>query len=321
MDEKALPPGGLEVRQDPWRESPCSSCARSLCCRYLPLAHLRLESPADFINLALASCYDGLFPALKESGEWTVFLGRACRFLDGAAGTCSIHGSPRQNMVCKTYDARRCWYVRAFSDERRTTLIPFSTEMLLWFERRYGLMERRFDADIDRTELREAARAFDNAASEGETRDFATPGTPGLSFRKSRAERFLFFPPHGRPEHRNHFELLSFRLGFPGVSLAVADSHWAFLAEVPLRADRLESFRRAHFPTVGHHNGSFSFAGLARDRPPSSSAGDRWAVLGFDDLGILEGLASFDASGKVRRLPSAAEVLAALGNRRPDKAA
>ena len=107
------------------------------------LGPVRLKSRSDFINLLLISCYDGMYPALKESGEWTVYLGRDCRFLD-ASGKCSIHRESHQSLICKTYDAHSCWYTEAFRKDCYSTMIPFSTERLIWFENKYDLTIKHF---------------------------------------------------------------------------------------------------------------------------------------------------------------------------------
>ena len=322
MKKKPALPGALKVRQDPWHESPCSRCTGSPCCGSLPLAPLRLESRNDFVNLVLASCYNGIFPALKKSGEWTIYLGRGCRFLDENEGKCAIHDTPGQSMVCKSYDAHACWYVDAFAADRFRTMIPFHTDMLIWYEKRFGLIANRFDADVDWESLcREAYEYRRGTLNFDSSIDLEHGGPRRLSFRKSRSDRYLFFPPYNRPENGNHFELISFRLGFPGVSLAVSDTYWSFLIRTELNASRLDLFRREYFPAVGHRDGAFSFDGMAGANRPFSEAGDQWVVLELADLELLKALTSFDSSDKVKRLPSSAVLLDALKRRTPDRAA
>jgi|GEM_PF-3843872 len=282
---------------------------------------MRLESRREFIDLTLLSCYDGIYPALKKSGEWTVYLQRNCRFLDGTDGRCSIHASEDQSLICKSYDAHRCWYVDAFAAGEHRTMIPFDTESLIGLERRYRLFERRFDVELDWNEMREAASAKGSVPLAAEPRHILPRVSRRLSFRRSRSDRFLFFPPYQRPANRRHFELLSFRLGFPGLSLAVSDSCWAFLVSTGPVPSRLERFRSALFPAIGHDDGAFSFHGLAAEHHPFTEAGEFWVVLDRSDLEVLRGLTAFDSSGGVRRLPPTTELLAALGSHRPDRAA
>ncbi len=321
MKEKLTLPGDLKIRQDPWNDSPCRRCVNSPCCRNLPLLPHRLETQTDFINLTLSSCYNGIFPALKESGEWTVYLGRSCGFLDSSRGSCSIHNQANQSLICKSYDAHRCWYVDAFSRDGFKTLIPFNTDMMLWFEQRYELIANRFDVERNWSELCEAAYEFRQDSVDFGSENFEPIENRRLSFKMSRSEQFLFFPPYTRPVNRNHFELLSFRLGFPGVYLAIADNCWAFLVKTSLNNPRLQKLQQEYYPAIGHADGRFSFTGMSKDQRPFSRIGEQWIILSRPDLEILKGLTIFDSSGQVKRIPSSTEILAALKTQSPDRAA
>lgn len=325
MKEKISHPGNLEVRQDHWPESPCSRCSESPCCRNLPLAPFYLEERNDFVNLTLISCYNGVFPAMKKSGEWTIFLERDCRFLDIIEGKCSIFNTASQSLICKSYNAHNCWYLDAFSTETFTSMIPFNTEMIIWFDKKYGLLSNDFKR-LPWEELCAVALEYLQMIRERNTSSsisdkFETYDTNSLSFKKSRLEQNLFFPPYKRPERREHFELISFRLGFPGVYLAVSDNCWAYLVKTELNAIKLTLFREEYFPGIAHKDGRFSFTGLMKDHHPFTEAGETWVILHGSELEILKGLVKFDSSGSVLRLPTSREILAALRRGLPDKAA
>ncbi len=128
----------LKIRQDIWNESPCSQCSIIHCCENLPLTPLRLNNQNDFINLILTSSYHGVSTVLKKTGEWTFYLKRDCSYLGKPEGLCTIHKALNQSMICKSYDAHTCWYVEAFNTERFSTMIRFNTEMIIWYEKRYG---------------------------------------------------------------------------------------------------------------------------------------------------------------------------------------
>ena len=320
MKEKIEYNRTLKIKQDLWHETPCSKCFDTPCCRNLPLASVRMNNRSDFINLLLISCYDGLYPALKESGEWTVYLGRDCRFLD-ASGKCSIHKESHQSLICKTYDAHNCWYTEAFRKDRYSTMIPFNTEMLIWFEKKYDLISKHFEVAPAWDDLcAEAAVSF-HRCDTNSSGNFSPWMDRKLSFKKGRSEQFLFFPPYQLPDSRNHFELLSFRLGFSGISLAVTDTSWAFLVSSSLDPERLELVRNEFYPAISHKDGIYSFDGVVRQNNPHSLAGEQWIVLQRPDLKILVNLTVFDASGRIKRRPSSSEILAALQSRTPDRAA
>jgi hypothetical protein len=224
-------------------------------------------------------------------------------------------------MICKSYDAHKCWYIDAFSVDPYRTMIPFRTDMLIWYERRHKLIANRFDPVIDWEELCEEAHEHRRETLDFDSAGFEPRESYRLPFKKCRSDRYLFFPPYKRPENRNHFELLTFRLGFPGVYLAVSDSCWSFLVKTRINESRLNLFRREYFPSIAHQDGSFGFDRMARANNPYSEAGEQWIVLELADLETLKALTTFDASGNVKRLPSSANILEALKRKSPDRAA
>ena len=319
MKDKISLPGKLEVRQEPWMDSPCAQCGGSPCCRNLPIAPFYMNKLSDFANLSLLSCYSGIFPALKRSGEWIIYLERNCSFLDNASGKCSIHGAAHQSMICKSYDAHNCWYIDAFSKDQFTSLIPFNTEMMIWLEKSFGLMENNFNLDWE--ELCDAAYEFRKNNHKIDEDNFELRSSYQLPFRKSRSDQYLFFPPYKRPETVKHFELISFRLSFPGVYLAVTDTCWAYLVKTGLKTAGIDRIRQKYFPGIEHKDGDFSFNKIMNELHPYSESGEMWVILNRTELKILKNLVKSDSSGKILRLPSSREILDALKTRSPDKAA
>ncbi len=317
MKDKLTASGDLKVRQEAWGESPCSHCRDTPCCRNLPMAPLTLDSQRDFVNLLLISCYEGLFPALKSTGEWTVYLRRDCRFLDRRDGKCGIHGEARQSLICKSYDAHNCWYIDAFDENCSASLIPFNTERLIWLEKTYGLIGERFAFFPGWEELYTAVSRSDREESELFTDMEAPLDMRRLSFRKSREKNYLFLPPYQLPRTEKHFELLSFRLSFPGVYLAVTDNIWAFLVNTAVNPSLLNRVRDEFYPALDHGDGLFSFPRMRERYHPYSERGEQWILLRRHELPVLKRLTEFDASGNVKRLPSGGEILSALHSSGP----
>lgn len=269
-------------------------------------------------------------PALKNTGEWILYLKRDCRFLDPSqGGKCTIHGASDQSLICKTYDPRNCWYTRAFRQDDSRVLIPFDTEGLIRLERDNTLIQNRFSVPLPKEGLHRyaaAARALPAKptapASPGETPSPAAAlASPRLSHRASRRGEFLFFPPFTRPQSRNQFSLLTFRLGFPGVTLAAADNGWAFLVESKPDPRALELIRREYYPPLAPRDFLYSFQGIQQEWQPFSETGAQWVILGKKNLPLLESLTRFDEFGKVTRHASTGEILKALTTRNPDRAA
>lgn len=321
MNKKMDSADGLTIRQDLWDESPCSHCSDVHCCKNLPLAPLRLTSQSDFINLILTSSYNGIFPVYKKTGEWTFYLKRDCSYLGKPNGQCTIHKESHQSLICKSYDAHTCWYVEAFSTERYTTMIPFNTDMIIWFEKRYKLIDEGFDAEIDWDELCDAAYNYRWNTIPINTAAFEPWSSFTLSFKRSRSDQFLFLPPYNRPETRNHFELLSFRLSFPGIYLAISDTCWAFMVKTDLNKQSLNLIRREYYPVIGHNNGTFSFDSIKNEFRPFSGTGEQWVILQRSDLETLKNVTIFDETGNVRHIPTSSEILHALKTENPNRVA
>ena len=276
------------------------------------MAPFRMDRQGDFADLLLASCYEGIFPALKDSGDWTVYLDRACRYLIQPEGKCRIHSDSSQSMICKSYNAHNCWYVRAFDPERYTTMIPFSTDGLILYEKENRLIEDGFDTPVDWNGLCIRMQESRKGKCSPAVRQPVPRQSFTLSFKKSRESRFLFFPPYNRPESLGHFELLSFRLGFPGIYLAFSDTSWAYLVETRMVHSSLRRVRQDYYPSLEHRDGVFSFDRVSKAVTPYSETGEHWLILKRSHLELLKALTAFDASGNVRRFPSTAEVLEML---------
>lgn len=305
----------LKIRQDIWDESPCSQCSTIHCCENLPLAPLWLNKQNDFIDLILTSSYNGIIPVLKKTGEWTFYLKRDCSFLGKPEGQCTIHKATHQSLICKSYDAHTCWYVEAFSSEKYSTMIHFNTEMIIWYEKRYQLIEKRFDAEVNWEELCKAAYEYRQDLAEISPPIYTPYQSFKLSFKKSRSDQFLFLPPYNRPETKNHFELLSFRLGFPGIYLAITDSCWAFMVSTSINQAGLDLIREEYYPAIEHKDGIYSFEGVLKKNNPFSETGEQWIILERSDLKLLMELTLFDSEDSVKKLPSSSQVLNALRSR------
>jgi Fe-S-cluster containining protein len=258
---------------------------------------------------------------LKQSGEWTIYLQRDCNFLDKTTGKCSIHGAPVQSMICKSYDAHRCWYVNAFSTEEFSTAISFNTDMLIWFEKRYKLIENNFVLDIDWDELCRAAYEYKKNIIDIKPPTIEAWTSLTLSFKNSRADHLLFLPPYNRPKNINHYELISFRLGFPGIQLAITDTCWAFMVQTSFNRKYLNLIQQEYYPAIGHKDGAYSFDSMMREHSPFSEAGNQWIILQRSDLETLKNLTIFDAAGRVLKTPSSSDILNALKSKSPFRAA
>ena len=221
-------------------------------------------------------------------------------------------------MICKTYNAHNCWYVNAFSPLKFSTMIPFNTRMMLWFEKKYGLIKNRFEPDMDWEELCRDAFHFPERRKPSGCPDPDPLLSYILPFKKCLTSEFLFLPPYRKPENINHFELLSFRLGFPGVYLAITDTCWAFAVKTNIKKSCLDLIRNEYYPSIEHKDGLYSFNSIMKEYNPFSETGEQWILINRANLNLIKSITLFDPAGKVRRLPSSAEILEILGTTKPD---
>jgi hypothetical protein len=145
-----------------------------------------------------------------------------------------------------------------------------------------------------------------------------------LPFKKCLPDNFLFFPPFGKPQRAIHFELAAFRLGFPGVRLAVTDTHWSYLVNTALNGELFARLTMEYFPTLTSRHGRFGFPEVRKQTGLFSRAGENWLVLHGGQLPLLRSVVQYDAFGNVKHIPSTRDLLSLLRPstpRKPDKAA
>ncbi len=234
-------PASPQIAEAAWLASPCSQCAQSPCCRNLPLCNLPVETRADLEVAEHLLCHDNIVIGLKESGEWTVFYTARCRFLDERTSKCRIHGTEAQPEVCSSYDPHRCWYRRVFAatasgemirlNERRVRRI---IELTVFDDREAVYRAPGWERLLP--ELAEIPLTVAPAGSRP-ARDPAGDRFEGVrSGEADDPSDVLVFPP-GRPTKRKHFDLIRFRLGFPGVELWMEGVVWQFAVAAPARPE------------------------------------------------------------------------------------
>ncbi|MBN2444708.1 MAG: hypothetical protein JXJ04_25355 [Spirochaetales bacterium] len=325
MDDKKIVPKKDAVKQDAWLESPCSVCSKAPCCSFLPLTYMRLENRTDFMNLALLACYDNIILGFKKSGEWSVYYNKTCKFLNPVTSMCTIHGSASQSYICKTYDAHHCWYKPIFVDREIEDFIFIDFHRLLSLEKYMDFIHKGFDNnELDWRSLIGHVLTIPLATKSAVKEKRIGYEPPLLPFKKNLSENILFFPPYEKPGRDGHFDLLTFRLGFPGVYLALADNAWAFMIRTTLNKQLFKQLTSEYFPTLHPRNGCYSFFQLNKERSLFSEIGEKLVILQLHHIQLIKTLTKYDAFGNIKRLPTTRELIDAIragAPIKPDKAA
>lgn len=207
-----------------WEESPCSLCEGTPCCSYLPLCEVEVETKLDLELLYYFASFQGIVPALKDSGCWVLYFNAFCTRFDQESHRCVVHGTNKQSTICYEYSPYSCWYRKAFKSGQTPSLIRFDLSRLA-----YILKHCIFDESMGIEKFPawdSLVAAFSNIPLQSNT--FYGTLEP-LSNRN-----WLLFPP-GKPYSLMHKDLFTFRLGFPEMNHIHTENFWCFaLPAIPL---------------------------------------------------------------------------------------
>jgi hypothetical protein len=238
------------------RRSPCMTCSTSPCCTHLPIHSFTMTTMMDLDNALYLLNFDGIRLGLSASGEWSVYYGRPCRFLDRRDATCTIHGTDRQPNICATYNPYSCWYRRVFSqpgdefvwvdrprlerlaeqvvfDEFRTIVEVPSWESLVAEAAPPPpppSAPTAVSLTLGPTRLRSRPAP---AEEEQEQHSFDDLRTPCASCTAYCCTTLVF--PKPRPSTNVQLDYWRFCLGFPGIEVGIGKEEWSLLISTTCR--------------------------------------------------------------------------------------
>jgi hypothetical protein len=265
--------------------------------------------------------FDHISLGLSHTGEWSVYYGRPCRFLDDRDATCTVHATERQPNICATYNPYSCWYRRAFTEPG---------DGFVWFDR--ALLERMAERVVfDEFRTIVEVPAWDSLVAEA-----APPPAPpdhrspvlltlGRTRRRSEAEAAegqqrprsfddlrtpcadcaaycctnLVFPKP-RPATTADLDFWRFCLGFPGVEVGIGDEGWSLIVAASCR--HLDNdhgcavFGRPERPLRCVYYDAWTCSYRPRLGPAEPSAFRR---MGLEDFEAYLGELVFDSSGRL----------------------
>ncbi len=316
-------------------ESPCASCPTTPCCAYLPLGRLRLETLTEVDHARFLLNFDRIELGLYRTGRWELFYRAPCRFLDTAGATCRIHDRPDQPRICRHYNPYRCWYKAALAGDdpdgfrrvdrlRLEAILPSLVfdgqgrlvdvpdwEALCGAFRPLPMLGWPVEEDVPGEDpmipvwREEVIRGAGPAATET-TRTYAELADPCAGCGAWCCKALLL--PHGTPATASNLDFLRFMLGFPGISVGVADDGWRIIVRTTCRhlaGGRCALYDRPERPLECKYLDAWGCATrlrLGRPRPAG------FVHLDLEHFDRMIELAAFDADGRITRLPAAAAV-------------
>jgi len=257
----APPEGGLT-----WRDavaSPCLTCEAAPCCTHLTLHEFEVEALTDLDYARYVLNFERMVVGITHDDKWHVYYRYPCRNLDRAHLRCTVHDTPAQPDVCKSFSPYACWYKASYSGPTSDTLIQIDRPRLQWIVERCRFREDRSlegmpspDAmraafaslpvveDPDRT-LDEIERdpVYDAWRAGTIANDLSAPPRGEHSFDQladpcSGCSAYcctnLMFPQKP-PTTRSQLDYFRYALGFPGVELAVSPGGWALAVKTRCR--------------------------------------------------------------------------------------
>lgn len=325
--------------------SPCATCAGTPCCTNLPVHRLRVATLIDLDYIRYLLNFDALVVTLASNGEWSVFLGAACRHLDQASGRCRVHGQPDQPHICATYNPYTCWYKGALGsggdsdtfrvDRRRWEVIAQRTvfdegrhiiEAPSWDDLAAAFASQDDppdDSPPPAAPVGEVAVAIGRprgseaeAGGRGATAPFATSPCTGCA--APCCTNVVF--PYPIPDSATNLDFLRFALGFPGVRVVTGPDEWGIAVTSTCRhlADgRCSVIATAERPLRCSYYDEWRCTYKVTFGPSSSPPPPGVSVLDLDAFVELLPTFGVDDTGRINRGPTDAQIAACAARRSP----
>ena len=298
--------------------NPCLVCGQAACCTYLLLARTRPRTFGDLDRLRRVIQFADIVLLAQPSGRWQILLHRACRRLDQAKALCTVRGDSRHPLTCRAYSPYDCWYRCTFASAASENHACVDADA---FER---LLPRFVFDEADRLVAWPAWRVVRAVV---ETKAGAASAPPDAPNDVPPAGGADFLPCSGCAApccdelsfpvppllDRARVEFCRYATGFPGVSFAWTDGASARLVVRGTCRHFGRESRRCRVHGTARRPKQCEFLNPWRcESRPGLSVGRRRSVRldGPDAFDAFAAAIEYDEQGRVRRLPSAASLLA-----------
>jgi hypothetical protein len=346
-----LPHGGsgVTLTHAQARLSPCLTCAETPCCSHLPVHRFNVNTLADIDYAAFLLNFTGIELGIDAEGQWSVYYRQSCRHLSRDDGTCTLHGSPEQPIVCQQYNPYQCWYRRVMTVNASAEFLLIDRRRLEWLLDRVRYDEhRRIVASPAWTELVEAFTEL--PIQETGTPDPALAGPPAapgpdgptrvpLPVIATGPRRYADLTasspcdgcaafcctrvefPLATPHSVASLDFVKFSLGFPGVTIGISESGWRLIVSTTCR--HLEGTRCSVFGSVQRpiHCSYYDAWRCDFRRDHDIASPDAIVAVGLDQYDWLLETVSLDDGGSVTGMPDVASLRLHLAARSAQAAA
>ena len=330
-------------------QSPCLQCAESPCCSYLPVHKFTVRTLTDVDYAGYLLNFTGIELGLDAQGQWSVYFRQRCRHLSEVDGSCGLHGTAAQPIVCQQYNPYQCWYKRVMTVAASDEFIRVDRRRLDWLVERTHYDEHR--RIVSSPSWHNLVAAFD---------DLPLDVTPLPHPPPERSPSASLAPPSGRrslpvistgprrytdltagspcdgcaafcctrvefplavPHSVASLDFVKFSLGFPGVTVGITDAGWRLIVATTCRhlsGGRCAAYGTPQRPIKCSYYDAWRCT-FRRDHDKADPAAIVTVTLEQYDW-LLEAV-SLDDGGSVTAMPDAASLRGHLVRRAMDSAA
>jgi hypothetical protein len=293
--------------------------------------------------------FTGIELGLDGTGQWSVYFRQSCRHLSPTDGSCTLHGSASQPIVCRQYNPYQCWYKRVMTVPASEEFVRVDRRRLEWILERTRYDEHR--RVVSSPSWPDLVAAFEDLPLEvtplphpGPTVPEATAAPGGRTMLpviavgpRRYADLTATGPcdgcaafcctrvefPLAVPRSVASLDFLKFSLGFPGVTIGVTDRGWRLNVSTTCRhlvGNRCSAFGTPQRPIKCSYYDAWRCT-FRREHDPAHP--DAMLTVGLEQYDWLLETVSLDDHGDVREMPDTATLREHLRMRAaaPDRSA
>lgn len=327
------------------RETPCLSCQSSHCCTHLVVSQFEIGSLLDVDYALYLLNFDGILIGLSSEMQATVYLHQSCGYLDQESRLCTVHATPVQPAVCKSYSGYNCVY-RTRMNEGIHEEPVLDRARMQWLAGQLGFDELRRLVAVP--EWSGVVDHFKTMPFEHVTAPVPAPDPMLTEWRQvvlGRApqpepsphlysEAIVSEPCRGCgawccqmlvfqrpvPADASTLEYLRYALGFPSVEIGISDDAWAILVRTTCRHlddGRCSVFGQDERPLRCGYYDEFSCKYRLHFGTPFPESIVR---VSRDAFGTIEQAMAYDEMGRIAAMPPVDEMRQLVAQSERDRA-
>lgn len=326
---QSLAAGGRLTWQEA-RESPCLTCHGSYCCDHVLVSEFEIGSLMDVDHALYLLNFEGIVIGVGQDLVASIYLNQPCTYFDRDSRLCTVHSTPLQPAVCRTYPAHACVYRRRMVDGQHPEKPLVDAARMRWLADQLLFDERR--RVVGGPQWDEVIAAF--ATMPLQRRPAPLPGPDPVrdewrSIVLTRKDGSSALTPHSYgeavvsdpctgcaawcchtlvfsrpvPADASAVDFIRYCLGFPSVEIGISEGGWAVIVHTTCRhleGDRCSIYGRDERPLKCSYYDALSCSYRYHFGTPEPADIVR---VSRDQFPLVERALVFDHLGRVSAVP------------------